>query len=179
MAWYDELQRRSTSAETAARLYDARGGIDVVETRRGSPSRRWSRTPRRPGRARRGGPAAGALIPGARLVLLESANHILLGGRAGVAGFLAQLRAFLGTDRAVRAPPLEISAPASSRCSELVAAGLTNEAIALRLFLSVRTVERHPLERVREAAGSRARRHGAAAAASYSRRRASTLAHPG
>src|SRR4029077_5439273 len=29
MEWYDELQRRSTSAETAVRLYEARSGIDV------------------------------------------------------------------------------------------------------------------------------------------------------
>ena len=30
MAWYDDLQRSTTSAENAARLYDARGGIDVA-----------------------------------------------------------------------------------------------------------------------------------------------------
>ena len=35
MAWYDELQRRSTSAETAVRLYEARN-----EHRRASTSRR-------------------------------------------------------------------------------------------------------------------------------------------
>ena len=31
MAWYDELQRRSTSAESAVRLYAARDEIDVVD----------------------------------------------------------------------------------------------------------------------------------------------------
>ena len=31
MAWYDELQRRSTSAEIAVRLYEARNAINVVD----------------------------------------------------------------------------------------------------------------------------------------------------
>ena len=34
MAWYDELQRRSTSAETAVRLYEARNRIDVLDVAR-------------------------------------------------------------------------------------------------------------------------------------------------
>jgi DNA-binding NarL/FixJ family response regulator len=57
-----------------------------------------------------------ARIPGARLVLLESANHILLA---------------------------DALSPRELEVLELVAAGLTNDAIATRLCLSVRTVERH------------------------------------
>ena len=145
MAWYDELQRRSTSAETAARLYDARGGIDVVEV---APQvadatlvvhARGDRVvPVEEGRL------LGALIPGARLVLLESANHILLVRRAGLAGLPR------GAPRVPRhartraaAPPIEDLSPRELEVLELVAAGLTNEEIAERLSLSVRTVERH------------------------------------
>ena len=83
-----------------------------------------------------------ARIPGARFVLLESANHILLAGRAGVARFVSELRAFLGTEPAPPEPRSTLS-PRELEVLELVAAGLTNEAIAERLCLSVRTVERH------------------------------------
>ena len=58
--------------------------------------------------------------------------------------FVSELYAFLGMGPAA-APPAE-AADLSAReleVLELVAAGLTNEAIAERLYLSVRTVERH------------------------------------
>lgn len=144
MAWYDELQRRSTSAETAVRLYEARNRIDVsdVATRVTTPTlvvhARGDRVvPVEEGRL------LAARIPGARLVLLESANHILLADEPAWGDFLAELRAFLGTEPA-RLPPLTTTlSPRELDVLELVAAGLTNEAIAERLFLSVRTVERH------------------------------------
>jgi pimeloyl-ACP methyl ester carboxylesterase len=34
MSWYDDMQRRSTSSDTAVRLYEARGIIDVVDLAR-------------------------------------------------------------------------------------------------------------------------------------------------
>jgi DNA-binding NarL/FixJ family response regulator len=84
------------------------------------------------------------LIPNARLVVLDSANHILLEGEPAWEQFVSALRGFL-------CPP-GVSAPSTSAAElsprelevlELVAAGLANEAIAERLSLSVRTVERH------------------------------------
>ena len=79
MAWYDELQRRSTSGEIAVRLYDARNEIDVLDVapRVTAPTlvahARGDRVvPVEEGRL------LAARIPGARFVLLESANHILL-----------------------------------------------------------------------------------------------------
>ena len=79
MAWYDELQRRSTSAEIAVRLYEARNEIDVLDV---APR---VTTPTLVAHARgdravpvEEGRLLAARIPGARFVLLESANHILL-----------------------------------------------------------------------------------------------------
>ena len=142
MAWYDELQRRSTSAAIAGRLYEARNAIDVTDV---APqvttptlvahARRDQAVPVEEGRLLAGS------IPGARFVLLESANHILLEEPAWDA-FVVELRAFLGSPPA---PPetVDTLSPRELDVLELVAAGLTNEAIAEQLFLSVRTVERH------------------------------------
>lgn len=145
MAWYEELLRSTTSAETAARLFVARGSLDV---RRLAPAVR-ARTlvihtrddrvvPVEEGRL------LAALIPGARLILLESANHILLADEPAWHYFRSELHAFLGAG-APAAPPAEVADLSGRELEvlELVAAGLTNEVIAERLYLSVRTVERH------------------------------------
>ena len=76
MAWFDELQRRSTSAATAVRLYGARGVLDVA----GEAPRVTTPTLVLHARDDRvvaveEGRLLAALIPDARLVLLESANH--------------------------------------------------------------------------------------------------------
>ena len=59
-----------------------------------------------------------SLIPGARLVVLDSENHILLADEAAWPRFLAELNAFLGGDGATPADRRwTTSARASSRCS--------------------------------------------------------------
>ena len=145
MAWYDELLRSTTSADTAARLFRARGAVDVVATAPMVQARalvihaRDDRVvPVEQGRL------LAALIPGARFVLLDSANHILLADEPAWEQFLSEFHGFLGTSGAPT-PSAAVGdlSPRELEVLALVASGLTNEAIAERLVLSVRTIEHH------------------------------------
>ncbi len=145
MAWYDELLRTSTSPDVAVRLFRARGVVDVIAAAAAVNARtlvihaREDRVvPVEEGRL------LASLIPRARLVVLDSANHILLAEEPAWEQFLSEFREFIGTP-GVPAPAAAVSdlSPRELQVLELVAAGLTNEAIAERLFLSVRTVEHH------------------------------------
>jgi pimeloyl-ACP methyl ester carboxylesterase/DNA-binding CsgD family transcriptional regulator len=145
MAWYEDLLWRTTTAAAATGLFRARGGLNVCEL---APQVR-ARTLVMHARDDRVVPVEegrllAALIPDARLVLLESANHILLEYEPAWDVFLSEIEAFLGTG--TKPGPAIAVTDLSARELEvlgLVSQGLTNEAIAGRLCLSVRTVERH------------------------------------
>jgi DNA-binding NarL/FixJ family response regulator len=107
-----------------------------------------------------------SLIPEAELALLESANHILLADEPAWPAFLSQLDDFLGTEQLPRADSAHLS-PRELEVLELVATGLTNDAIAARLVLSVRTVERH-LSNIYGKLGVTGKAGRAAAAARFS-----------
>jgi pimeloyl-ACP methyl ester carboxylesterase/DNA-binding CsgD family transcriptional regulator len=145
MAWYDELLRVTTTADGAVRLFRARGAVDVVDAARLVKVRTLvihARDDRLvPVEEAR---LLASLIPDARLVVLDSDNHILLADEPAWEQFLSVLREFLGTPEApVRATAVGELSARELEVLELVAAGLTNEVIAARLRLSVRTVERH------------------------------------
>src|SRR4051794_27569675 len=150
MEWIDELQRTSASAEQAAAIRAARDELEVTarapEVRIPTlvlHSRDDQLVPFEEGRL------MASLIPGARFVALDSKNHILLEDEPAWPEFVSSVREFLGVeaaappaDRAGRGGRWELSAR-EEQVLALVAGGLGNEEIGDRLFLSVRTVERH------------------------------------
>lgn len=145
MGWFDELQRMSTSTDNALASRAERLAVDLTEElpRIQAPTlflhaRDDRATPLE------GARHAAAMIPGARMVILESSNHILLAGEPAWAAFVDELRAFLHP-AALATPTDHVGelSPREHEVLELAAAGRDNAAIAAALSLSVRTVERH------------------------------------
>ncbi len=160
MTWVDDLMRMSTSTANAAAFRRQRRDVDVsallprvdrptlVLHARGDQCNDFAE-----------GRRLAAEIPGARLVTLESNNHVLLADEPAWPVFLAEIDAFLEPDRQLdrqgATPPgddgsgrldaaaLGVLTPRERDVLRLVAAGRDNREIAEILTLSVRTVERH------------------------------------
>ncbi|WP_408898880.1 alpha/beta fold hydrolase [Nocardioides sp. R1-1] len=141
MAWMDELQRTSTNTDNAVCSRVARHEVDVraLLPRIAAPTLVLHAEGDRvaPG----WGPRLAAAVPDARLVLLQSRNHVLLADEPAWQVFRDEVTAFLDADRVV-VPASHLSAR-EREILLLAAEGLDNTAIADRLTLSVRTVERH------------------------------------
>jgi pimeloyl-ACP methyl ester carboxylesterase/DNA-binding CsgD family transcriptional regulator len=144
MAWFDELQRMSTSPETAARIWRARAELDVTEQARRvrAPTlvlhaRDDTAVPFAEGRLVAG------LVPGARFVPLAGCNHVLLADEPAWPAFVTEVDDFLAPGAVRRTAPEWDLSHREEEVLGLVADGLSNEEIAGRLHLSVRTVERH------------------------------------
>jgi pimeloyl-ACP methyl ester carboxylesterase/DNA-binding CsgD family transcriptional regulator len=170
MQWFDELQRVTTEPETAVQLREARNLDDVTREATQVTSRALVLHPRHDAVVPFAeGRLLATLIPEARFVPLESRNHILLPDEPAWPVFLAELRGFLS---ATEGPaPDELPRDLSHREVEvlaLVAAGLHNEEIASRLYISARTVERH-LSNIYVKLGVSGKAARAAAAARFAR----------
>jgi pimeloyl-ACP methyl ester carboxylesterase/DNA-binding CsgD family transcriptional regulator len=168
MAWFDRLERTSTSPETAARIWEARAHMNVTHL---APlvqaptlvlhARGDAAVPFQEGRL------IASLIPDAHFVPLESINHILLEGEPAWSEFLRNVNQFLdGDEERPAAPPAWDLSDREEQVLALVAEGLSNDEIAERLYLSSRTVERH-LSNVYTKLGLSGKAARAAAAARY------------
>jgi DNA-binding CsgD family transcriptional regulator len=172
LEWFDELQRVSSSADTAVRIRQARNAIDVTDLARQVTvptlvlhCRDDAVVPFEEGRL------LAALVPGAQFVPLEGENHILLVDELAWTRFRSEVSAFLGTAEAPpTSPPAADLSGRELQVLEQVAAGRTNDEIAARLYLSVRTVERH-LSNIYTKLGVSGKAARAAAAARYSKLR--------
>jgi pimeloyl-ACP methyl ester carboxylesterase/DNA-binding CsgD family transcriptional regulator len=149
MSWLDDLQKMAVDAETAVIARAQRQDVDasarmteidlptLVIHSRGDQMNEFHH-------AR----DLASHIRGARLVALESDNHIVLEDEPAWPVFLREVTDFLAPDRVADAQPeaQDLSAVLSPRELDVLrsaAAGRDNDAIAAELVLSVRTVERH------------------------------------
>jgi pimeloyl-ACP methyl ester carboxylesterase/DNA-binding CsgD family transcriptional regulator len=143
MRWLDELQRVATSAETASSAWRQRSTthclpmlpeIDVPTLVLHGLRDQMSPF--------EGGRLLATHIPGARLVPLDTDNHIVLGDEPAWPIFVDEVRRFVAAD-GTPAPAADGLSPREREVIELVAEGRSNDEIAATLHLSVRTVERH------------------------------------
>jgi pimeloyl-ACP methyl ester carboxylesterase/DNA-binding CsgD family transcriptional regulator len=157
MRWVDELQRVSVSASTAVasqsvrRWADARDALPAIHVPTLVLHSRGDRM-----NDFEGSVALAGAIPGARLVALESDNHIVLEDEPAWQVFISEVQAFLAPDRALAAAEhvtgsngipsqsgLEALSSRELEVLRLAAQGQDNDEIAEGLGLSIRTVERH------------------------------------
>ena len=180
MAWFDELQRVTTEPETAVRIRHARNHDEVMQEAAAVAAPTLVIHPRDDALVPFAeGRLLATLIPDARFVPLESRNHSLLEDEPAWQQFCTELGSFLGSGGP---PPPDGLAELSNREMDvlaLVAEGRSNEEIAARLYLSIRTVERH-LSNIYVKLGVSGKAARAAVAARYSQVRQPAVvdAHP-
>ena len=168
LGWVDELQRQAVTADTAILARRARRRADarhllpeldlpvLVLHSRGEQMKTFDN-------AR----YLASHVRGARLVALESRNHVVLEDEPAWPVLLQELTDFVTADRPAGSPAADLATLLSPRELEVLrvaAEGADNDAIAGRLHLSVRTVERH-LQHVYAKLGLQGRNARAAAVA--------------
>lgn len=140
---FDQLQRETCSPDVAARYLRTLYGINVKDAaaRVRCPAlllhpKGDQMVPFEQGRR------LASLIPGARFVPLEGRNHIPLPTEPAYAGFVREVREFLGTPHADDAPVPQLT-PRQVEVLRHIAGGETDKQVAGALKLSPRTVEMH------------------------------------
>lgn len=138
--WWTDLERMTSTPEAAARTLEELHRIDVTEMaeRLKTPtlvlhSRQDARVPFEQGRM------LASLIPGARFVALDSANHVLLPGERAWQQFQTEIGEFLRTGISEDFSKTALT-PAETEVLRLVADGLDNRTIGRRLSKSEKTV---------------------------------------
>ena len=177
MRWFDDLQRMSTSPANAVTSRIARQEVDieaelplitaptVVLQALGDQSMSFDNAVE-----------VSAKIPGARLIPMQSRNHILLADEPAWRLFIDEVTAFLEPERRAHAertpdrPTAEALSVREVEVLRLAADGRTNDEIAAALTLSPRTIERH-LSNIYAKLGLGGRAARAAAVAEYLRHR--------
>ena len=146
LGWFNELCRKTLTAEVAARLLASRGELDVVALLG------EVRTPTLVLHARGDavapiveGQILAAGIPGAQFVELESQNHILLENEPAWERFREVVLEFTGLSAPVSGEGAAFAAlsPREREVLALITEGLGNAQIAERLSISEKTVRNH------------------------------------
>ncbi len=149
MRWFDDLQRMSTSPANAVASRIARQEVDIADgissikaptivlQAVGDRSTTFDNAV-----------TVSSQIRGARLVPLQSRNHILLADEPAWAVFIDEVTTFMEPDRRAHAertpdPSAEALSARERDVLRLAAEGRTNDEIAAALGLSARTIERH------------------------------------
>jgi len=149
MRWIDDLQRMAVDTDTAVlsrlqrQVSDSSGRLAELDLPTLVLHSRGDQMV-----ALQQGRNLAARIRGARMVVLESNNHIVLADEPAWPVFLSELTEFIAPDR-IPSPTTaaddvaSVLSPRELDILRLAAEGLDNDAIAADLVLSVRTVERH------------------------------------
>jgi pimeloyl-ACP methyl ester carboxylesterase/DNA-binding CsgD family transcriptional regulator len=158
--WFNELCRRTTRPEIAARIMESRLRVDVVDLlpcvavptlvlhARNDEAVEFSQ-----------GRLVASSIPNAKFVELDSSNHILLETEPAWQRFKEEVLTFTGRRAEGAEDEDAIFAALSPREREilaLISAGCTNVEIGRQLFISEKTVRNH-VTRIFEKLGVRSR----------------------
>jgi pimeloyl-ACP methyl ester carboxylesterase/class 3 adenylate cyclase len=96
LAWFNELQRISASPQTASRIIQSSGQVDVSDLAKKVEAPTLVLHARQDALiSLKEGRLLAELIPGAHFVLLEGKNHILLENEPAWGQFMAEVKAFL------------------------------------------------------------------------------------
>ena len=146
LGWFNELCRKTTSADVAARLLEARAEINVM------PILGKVRTPTLVIHSRgdnvisiNEGRILAAGIPNAEFVELDSKNHVLLKDEPAWERFCAEVLEFTGVKGAKYGedPAFAALTPREREVLSLLVEGFGNAQIAARLAISEKTVRNH------------------------------------